>query len=307
MKRDFLTLKDLSRDELLKLLGRAVVFKKQIKGKKQIKDGKCPKPLAGKVLGLIFEKSSTRTRVSFEVAMHHLGGHSIYLNQEMSQLGRGETYADTARVLSRYMNGIVLRTYSQDTLQELASHATVPVINGLTDLHHPCQLVADLLTLTEHKGDVSRLIVSYVGDGNNMAHSWIQAAALLGFDLRIATPQGFTVDDRLRKEAASVRNILLTQDPKQAVKGADAINADTWFSMGQEVSDAKRAAFQPFQINAELLKLAKKDAVVMHCLPAHRGEEITDDVMDGPQSVVFDEAENRLYAHMAILEFLLES
>lgn len=298
MKRDLLTLKDFNSDELTRLIERAKTFKDLVRQKA------CPKILAGKVLGLIFEKSSTRTRVSFEVAIHHLGGSAIYLNQQMSQLGRGETYADTARVLSRYLNGIVLRTYSQTTLVELAKHATVPVINGLTDEHHPCQLVADLLTILERKGTLKNVTVSYVGDGNNMAHSWIQAAELLGFALKIATPPGYGVQPEFAAVAKACK-IVLTEDPKEAVQGSDAINTDTWFSMGQEVSDEKRRAFAPFQVNAELVALAKSDAIVMHCLPAHRGEEITDDVMDGPQSVVFDEAENRLYAHMAILEFLM--
>lgn len=299
-KRDFLTFNDVTSKELAGLVNSAHDFKKKIK------TGKCPKPLSGKVLGLIFEKSSTRTRVSFEVAMHRLGGTSIYLNQDMSQLGRGETYADTARVLSRYLDGMVLRTYSQKSLEELASFATVPVINGLTDEHHPCQLVADLLTLKENGKDLQKCSVAYVGDGNNMAHSWMQAAKLLGFDLRIASPKGYEVADFIKKETAQCKNILLTNDPKKAVTGADAVNADTWFSMGQKVSTAKRKAFAPFQVNSALMQLAKKDGLAMHCLPAHRGEEITDDVMDGPNSVVFDEAENRLYAHMAILALLMK-
>jgi ornithine carbamoyltransferase len=300
MKRDFLSFNDVTPAELKKLVARAGVFKKQVKA------GKSPKLLNGKVLGLIFEKSSTRTRVSFEVAMHRLGGYAIYLNQDMSQLGRGESYADTARVLSRYLDVIVLRTYSQHSLEELAKYAGIPVINGLTDEHHPCQLVADLLTLSENGKDLRKCSVAYVGDGNNMAHSWMQAARLLGFDLRIASPKGYEVADFAKKEASRCKNILLTNDPKKAAAGADAVNADTWFSMGQKVSAAKRKAFAPFQLNAVLMDLAKKDALAMHCLPAHRGEEITDDVMDGPNSVVFDEAENRLYAHMAILELLVK-
>lgn len=299
MKRDFLTLKDLNGDELTRLIERAKTFKNLVR------QNACPKILAGKVLGLIFEKSSTRTRVSFEVAIHHLGGSAIYLNQEMSQLGRGETYADTARVLSRYLSGLVLRTYSQTALVELAKYATVPVINGLTDEHHPCQLVADLLTILERKGTLKNVTVSYVGDGNNMAHSWIQAAELLGFALKIATPPGYGVLPEFAVVARDRKNVTLTLDPAEAVQSSDVVNTDTWFSMGQEVSDEKRRAFAPFQVNAALMALAKPDAIVMHCLPAHRGEEITDEVMDGQQSVVFDEAENRLYAHMAILEFLI--
>lgn len=301
MKRDFLTLKDVSKDELLHLIKRAHELKKLVKA------GKCPKPLSGQVLGLIFEKSSTRTRVSFEVAMHHLGGYAIYLNQQISQLGRGESYADTARVLSRYMNVLLLRTYSHSAVEELARFADVPVINGLTDSFHPCQLIADLLTIFENKNDVQNQTISYVGDGNNMTHSWIQASILLGFPLRVATPKGYEIDKEIAEEAASYSHIQTSHDAVQAVEGCDAINTDTWFSMGQEVSDEKRKAFAPFQVNGELIKKAKKDAIVMHCLPAHRGEEITDEVMDGAQSVVFDEAENRLYAHMAILEFLLKN
>lgn len=298
MKRDFLTLRDYTRDEITSLIARAIELKALTKS------GKCPKLLAGKTLGLIFEKSSTRTRVSFEVGMYHLGGYSIYLNQSMSQLGRGESYADTARVLSRYVNGVVLRTFSQSHLEELAKFATVPVINGLTDQFHPCQVLADLVTLKECGKNLNTMSVSYVGDGNNMTHSWMMAACQLGFELKVATPQGFEVDPEI-KSFASKANIKYFIDPVDAVQSVDAINTDTWFSMGQDESDDKRKSFLPYQVNAKLLAKAKSDAVVLHCLPAHRGEEITDDVMDGAQSVVFDQAENRLYAQMAILEFLL--
>lgn len=298
MKRDFLTFKDMKRDEVFYLVNRAIELKSLTAR------GECPKPLAGKTLGLIFEKSSTRTRVSFEVGMFHLGGYSIYLNQDMSQLGRGETYADTARVLSRYVHGVVLRTFSHDHLQELAQYATVPVINGLTDLFHPCQVMADLVTLQEHGKDLETMTVSYIGDGNNMAHSWMMAADLLGFHLHVATPKGFEVSDDVRALVKSSK-IKFFLDPAQAVEGCDAINTDTWFSMGQNESDEKRQAFAPFQVNQDLLSKAREDALVLHCLPAHRGEEITNDVLDGSQSVVFDQAENRMYAQMAILELLL--
>lgn len=299
MKKDFLTLKDFTKDELTAVIGRARELKKLVK------EGRCPKPLTGKVLALVFEKSSTRTRVSFEVAMYHLGGHAIYLNQSMSQLGRGETYADTSRVLSRYVNAIVFRTFSQANIEELARYADVPVINGLTDSFHPCQLLADLMTIKEKGKDLEKMTVCYVGDGNNMAHSWMMAAALLGFELRVATPEEYGVDAVIRKSLEPASNISYGTDPAWAVRGCDVINTDTWFSMGQKVSEEKRKALRPFQINEALVKRAKKDALVLHCLPAHRGEEITSAVMDGPQSVVFDEAENRTYAQMAVLERLL--
>lgn len=297
MKRDFIALKDFSRQELQQCLHRAIELKQLVK-KSQV-----PQILAGKSIALIFEKASTRTHVSFEVAIHLLGGHSIYLNQQSSQLGRGETYADTARVLSRYVNAIMVRTFSHEALVELARFATVPIINGLTDSLHPCQLMADLMTLQEKRGDVSQLIISYVGDGNNMAQSWMEAAAIFGFELRVATPQGYEVDEKLKKDLTCPQ-ISFGHDAKAAVQNAHVINTDTWFSMGQEVTQEKRQAFWPFQVNNELLKQARPDVLVLHCLPAHRQEEITNEVMDGPHSVVFDQAENRLYAQMAILEKL---
>jgi ornithine carbamoyltransferase len=299
MKRDFLTLADFSKDELFATVDRACELKELVHA------GKAPKSLQGKVLGMVFEKSSTRTMVSFDVGMYHLGGHAVYLNQQMSQLGRGESYADTARVLSRYVNMLIFRTYSHDALVELAKHASVPVINGLTDAFHPCQVVADLATLKQHGKSLKEMVVSYVGDGNNMTHSWMVAAHMLGFELRVATPVGYEVDAKIAQDYHG-DNIKITNDPKEAVKDCDAVNTDTWFSMGQEVSDEKREAFKKFQLNTELLSHAKSDAIVLHCLPAHRGEEITDEVIDGKQSVVFDEAENRLYAQMAIMEKLVQ-
>lgn len=299
MKRDFLKLSDFSKAELTQLVSRALELKFLVKSKK------VPKILAGKTLGLVFEKSSTRTWVSFDVGMYHLGGHAVYLNQQISQIGRGESYADTARVLSRYVNGLMFRTFSQDTLSDLAKHATVPVINGLTDLHHPCQVLADLVTLKEKNKDLNTMVVSYVGDGNNMTHSWMEAAAIFGFELRVATPLGYEVDTGFRKELEARKNISLGNDPVSAVKDCEVINTDTWFSMGQEVTEEKHNAFRDFQVNANLLKNARKDALVLHCLPAHRGEEITDDVMDGKNSAVFDQAESRLYAQMALLEKLM--
>lgn len=296
MKRDFLTLSDFSKSEIETVLARAIELKRLAKS------GACPKPFVGKTLALIFEKSSTRTRVSFEVAMNKLGGQCVYLNQDMSQLGRGESYADTARVLSRYVDGLVLRTYSHFSLTELARYATISVINGLTDSHHPCQLMADMMTILEHKKSLLGMTIAYVGDGNNMTHSWIEAAFIMGFQLRVATPKDYACDQTVIAPYLQSPNILFTNDPLVAVKNVDVINTDTWFSMGQEVSEEKRQVFWPFQVNEQMLTHAKKDAMVMHCLPAHRGEEITDAVIDGPRSVVFDEAENRLYAQMAILE-----
>lgn len=299
MKRDFLTLLSVSKPELERILARAAEFKGMVT------QNRCPPLFKGRILGLIFEKSSTRTRVSFEVAMYRLGGTAVYLNQQMSQLGRGESYADTARVLSRYVDLLVLRTFLHADLQELAQGSRVPVINGLTDLFHPCQLVADLFTLQECKKNPGRMTVAYIGDANNMCYSWIHAAELFGFTLNIAVPDDVTWDDQMLAHARELGNVSIVAEPAKAVAGADALYTDTWFSMGQEITEEKKKIFAPFQVNEELVKLARPDAVIMHCLPAHRGEEITDQVMDGTQSVVFQQAENRLYAHMAIMEFLL--
>lgn len=299
MKRDFLTLLSVSKPELERILARAAEFKGMVT------QNRCPPLFKGRILGLIFEKSSTRTRVSFEVAMYRLGGTAVYLNQQMSQLGRGESYADTARVLSRYVDLLVLRTFLHADLQELAQGSGVPVINGLTDLFHPCQLVADLFTLQEFKKNLGRMTVAYIGDANNMCYSWIHAAELFGFTLHIAVPDDVTWDDQMLAHARELGNVSIMAEPAKAVAGADALYTDTWFSMGQEITEEKKKIFAPFQVNEKLVKLARPDAVIMHCLPAHRGEEITDQVMDGAQSVVFQQAENRLYAHMAIMEFLL--
>jgi ornithine carbamoyltransferase len=306
VKRDLLSLMDLSAGEIQKIFARSAALKRARK------KGQLSKALQGKTLGMIFEKPSTRTQVSFDVAMWELGGYSVSLNSSSSQLGRGESYADTARVLSRYVHGIMIRTFAQSNCQELAKAASVPVINGLSDLHHPCQILTDLFTVLEAKKDLSRSVIAYVGDGNNMANSWIQAALIIGFHLRIGTPRGFEPDPNTLKsiDRSKARTIVFTHDPFEAVAGADVVNTDTWFSMGQDVSNdvsvSKRKAFEPFQVNAGLLKRAKKDAIVLHCLPAHRGEEITDEVMDGPQSRIFDEAENRLHVQKAILEMLLK-
>lgn len=294
MNKDLLKLQSLTAKEIQDIIKRGLFFKKN--------KNKTFSMLKGKILGLIFEKSSTRTRVSFEAAMARLGGTSIYMEKQNTQIARGETYADTARVLSRYVDVLVFRAYAQKDLEELAENAPLPVINGLTDLFHPCQVLADLMTLVEKKGRIDKLSVAWVGDGNNMARTWVEAAMLLGFGLNVACPASFGLDKELISEAKHFKNIYFTDNPKKAVTNVDAINVDTWFSMGQKVSDKKRRLFEPFQLNQKLLSLAHPQALVLHCLPAHRGEEITDDVMDGPQSVIFDEAENRLHVQMALLE-----
>lgn len=302
MKRDLLSLFDLSPGDIRHLLTRAKFFKdKQRKGIRY-------QPLKGKTLGMIFEKSSTRTRVSFEVGMFQLGGQAVFLNPRDIQMGRGEPIKDTARTLSRYVNGIVVRGYHHDDLKEMARHAGVPVINGLTDLLHPCQILSDIFTIREKKGTYKGAAVAYIGDGNNIANSWIEGAALCGFPLTIACPRSYPPSQdvlrRARKQASSP--IEIVHSPVQAVRGADVISTDVWVSMGQESQEkAKRRALNGYQVNARLLGLAKKDAIVMHCLPAHRGEEITEDVLEGPRSVVFDQAENRLHVQKAILELLL--
>jgi ornithine carbamoyltransferase len=268
------------------------------------------KPLAGKHVALIFEKPSTRTRVSFEVGIRQLGGEVVVLSSKDMQLGRGETPADTARVLSRYVDAIMLRTDNVGKIRELAEHATVPVINGLTDVSHPCQIMADVLTFEEHRGPIAGQVVAWTGDGNNVAQSFIQAAARFGFTLRIATPPELAppamLIDWARGEGARIE---LTTDPHAAVAGARCVVTDTWVSMSDENPDAatvnRHNLLAPYQLNAALLRGAAPDAVVMHCLPAHRGEEITDEVMDGPQSVVFDEAENRLHAQKGVLLWAL--
>lgn len=302
MPRHFLSLFDLSKDELHRLLERAIWMKAEQKS------GRPHQPLLGKTLGMIFEKSSTRTRVSFEVGTFQLGGHALNLTTQASQLGRGETYEDTARVLSRYVDILMMRTFEHERVERLASASSVPVINGLSDLLHPCQLLADLMTVLEEKKQLEKLHIAYVGDGNNMANSWIEAALIFGFKLSIATPKGFepaaTIVGKIKANDSS--HITILHDPREAVRGADVINTDTWISMGQEGDDeaAKKKLFIPLQVNQQLIQLAAADAIVLHCLPAHRGEEITDEVMDGPHSRVWDQAENRLHAQKALLEML---
>ncbi|MBV7506416.1 ornithine carbamoyltransferase [Bacillus sp. sid0103] len=305
--KDFLQLSDFSTDQILYLLNEAIEMKKLQK------QGKSHPYLAGKVLGMIFEKSSTRTRVSFEVGMLQLGGHAIFLSSKDIQLGRGESISDTAKVLSRYVDGLMIRTFSHDSVEELAEQATVPVINGLTDLQHPTQVLADLLTILEHKGKLAGLKLCYIGDGNNnMAHSLMEGAMKVGMDISIASPPGYLPNGKITENAIKVGkqtgcSLMITNDPQEAVNGADIIVTDVWTSMGQEEESEKRLkAFQGFQVNEELCKLAKEDFIFLHCLPAHRGEEVTAEVIDGPHSVVFDEAENRLHAQKAILKLLLE-
>jgi len=301
MKKDLLRISGLSRDEIEGLLGRAIELKAMQK------KGVSHRPLAGKTMGMIFEKSSTRTRVSFEVGMMQLGGNAVFLSPRDTQIGRGEPVADSARVLSRYLDGIMIRTYSQEMLEEFARHSSVPVINGLTDLLHPCQVLTDLMTIKEKKGDIKGLKIAWVGDGNNMANSWISAAARLGFKLSLATPASHRPDTTILEEAErDGARITITDSPVDAASDADVINTDVWASMGQEDEyEERKRLFASYQVNGELLSVSKSNAIVMHCLPAHRGEEITDEVMEGPQSVIFDQAENRLHLQKAILEKLL--
>ncbi|MFZ5447110.1 MAG: ornithine carbamoyltransferase [Thermodesulfobacteriota bacterium] len=301
MKRDLLTILDLSRDEIVTLLARARELKALHRR------GQNPTPLQGKTVAMIFDKPSTRTRVSFEAGIAQLGGTSIYLAPGQTQMSRNEPVADTARVLSRYVDGVVVRTFAQATVEELARHATIPVINGLTDTHHPCQVLSDLMTMEERFGDFTGLKVAWVGDGNNMANSWITAAMHLDFPLHLACPQGYEPDAHLLHRAkAEGARVFLGHDPKEAVAEALVINTDVWASMGQEgEAAARRLVFQPYQVNSELLKLASPQAIVLHCLPAHRGEEITAAVLDGRQSAAWDQAENRMHFQKALLEWLL--
>ncbi len=299
---NLLTVADLNKEEIDNLIERASALKERHR------KGIPHTPLRGKTLGLIFEKSSTRTRVSFEVAMHHLGGNAVFISGKDSQIGRGEPIKDTSRVMSRYVDGIVIRTFGHGIIEEYARYSAVPVINGLTDTHHPCQVLADVLTVVEKKGFYKGLKFCWIGDGNNMANSWIEAAMMLGFDLTLACPKGYAPDNAFlkRAKAEGASNIRLTEDVEEAAKDADVLNTDVWASMGQEEESERRMVdFKGFQINSDVLKLARKDAIVLHCLPAHRGEEISDEVMEGPHSAVWDEAENRLHIQKAILEWLL--
>lgn len=296
--RDFLAIPDFSAAELEALFALA----------ERMRAGAyAARPLAGKSLAMIFAKSSTRTRVSFEAGAFQLGGQALFLTPRDVQLGRGEPVADTARVLSRYVHGVMIRTYAHAEVEEFARHADVPVINGLTDLQHPCQVLADVLTMRQHLGRVQGTVVAWVGDGNNMAHSWIDAAQMLGFTLRLASPAGYAPDAALvaRAQAAGA-DVQVVASPAEAVTGADVVTTDVFTSMGQEDEHAARlAAFAGYCVDAPLMARAKREAIFLHCLPAHRGEEVTADVLDGPQSRVWDEAENRLHIQKAILAVLM--
>ncbi len=264
------------------------------------------KPLAGKSLAMIFMKSSTRTRVSFEVGAWQLGGHALFLSPRDVQLGRGEPIADTARVLSRYVDGIMIRTFAHSEIEELARYSDVPIINGLTDLVHPCQVLADLLTVNQHLGGYKGKRIAWIGDGNNMANSWLNAAYVLGFELTLACPEGYDPNPMILQRAQSKAKVTVVRDPVEAANKADVVNTDVWASMGQEEEQAVREkAFKGFRVDASIMKRAKAGAIFLHCLPAHRGEEVTADVIDGPQSRVWDEAENRLHIQKAIMAVLM--
>lgn len=304
MKKDLLAIKDLTKQEIKGIIDQAIALKDN-KDELRYKH----RPLVGKTIGLIFEKASTRTRVSFEGAMFQLGGNVTFLSSRDTQLSRSESLSDTARVLSRYLDGLVVRTFGQNIVEELAAHATIPVINGLTDLYHPCQILSDVMTVIEKRGPIEKLKVAWVGDGNNVAHSWIEAAATLGFSLTLACPRDYYPKAEILEPALNKAPGLIEviEDAKQACSNADVINTDVWASMGQEdQAPERKKVFQSYQVNSELLSCAKKDCIVLHCLPAHRGEEITDEVLEGPHSVVFDQAENKLHVHKAILAMMIK-
>jgi ornithine carbamoyltransferase len=299
--RHFLDLGDAGGDDVAAMINDAIDRKAARAGWPKGK-ADADAPLAGHVLGLVFEKNSTRTRVSFDIAMRQLGGSVLILDSASSQLGRGESIADTARVLSRMVDAIMLRTDDHAKIEEMARHASVPVINGLTDKSHPCQIVADLLTVIEHGKALPGLEVAWFGDGNNVLHSILEAAGLFKFNVRVATPAGYEPDPAFVAQArAGGAVVTLTQDAAEAARGADVLVTDTWISMGQADAAEKKAAMQPYQVNAALMAHAKPDALFLHCLPAHLGEEVTEDVFEGPQSVVFDEAENRIHAQKSVL------
>lgn len=303
--KDFISLHDLTKEEIEGLL------KLALKLKKEQKEGIEHHLLKGKTLGMIFTKSSTRTRVSFEVGMTQLGGYPLFLSSNDIQLGRGETIYDTAKVLERYLDGIMIRTFAHSDVLELAENADIPVINALTDLLHPCQVLADLQTIYEHKGTLEGLKLAYIGDGNNMAHSLMYGCGKMGIDCAVATPKGYAPLDEVTQNARdgfkkSGASLLITEDAKEAIADADIVYTDTWVSMGQEAEKAERIKiFMPYQVNGELFKHAKQDAIFMHCLPAYRDYEVTPEVIDGKNSVIFDEAENRLHAQKAIMATLM--
>jgi ornithine carbamoyltransferase len=302
MPRHLQSLEDFTKEELQTFLVRAAQLKDEQK------KGILHRQLQGKTIGLVFEKPSTRTRVSFEAAMYGLGGQVIFLSARDTQLARSEPLKDMARVMARYVDGMVVRTFGQEVVSELSRYSTVPVINALTDLHHPCQILSDIMTVIEQKKSLSDIKVAWIGDGNNMANSWIQAASTLGFELSLACPHGYEPDAQIleRAMAAAVKPITLLQDPEEAVAGADVINTDVWASMGQEKEQQERLAiFGPYQVNRRLLQKAPADAIVLHCLPAHREEEISEEVLESKQCVAFDQAENKMHMHKAILDLLL--
>jgi ornithine carbamoyltransferase len=297
-KRDFLAIPDFTTEELYATLRLA----------RAMKTGEyTAKPLNGKTLGMIFEKSSTRTRVSFEVGTYQLGGHALFLSSRDIQLGRGEPIRDMARVMSRYLDGIMIRTFGHEILEELAQFASIPIINGLTDLLHPCQVMADVLTIQEEFGDdLSGRKVAWIGDGNNMANSWINAAYRFGFELRLACPEGYRPDAAILERARGNANIVVTADPREAAEGAEVINTDVWTSMGQEQeTQARMKAFDGYHVDNALMSLGASNAIFLHCLPAHRGEEVAEEVIEGTQSRVFNEAENRLHVQKAIMARLM--
>ncbi|NCC76798.1 MAG: ornithine carbamoyltransferase [Clostridia bacterium] len=301
----FISLNDPTTEEILDLLDLADKLKADVKAGR-------PHPiLQGKTLGLIFAKSSTRTRVSFEVGMYQLGGHALFLSSQDIQLGRGESIEDTAQVMSRYLDGIMIRTFAHQDVLDLARFGTIPIINGLTDLMHPCQVLADLQTIREHKGRLQGLKMAYLGDGNNMAVSLLHGAAKVGMDIAVATPSTYACDAASVAEAQATAartgsKVILTEDPRLAIQDADVVYTDTWVSMGQESEKAEKVKqFGAYQVNSDLMALAKPDAIFMHCLPAYRGYEVTAEIIDGPQSVIFAEAENRLHAQKAVLVRLL--
>jgi len=296
MKKDILTIRDLREDEIMGLMERALQIKREGR--------RFTGSLKGYTLGLLFDKASTRTRVSFETAMFRLGGQTLFLNRSDTQMSREEPVEDTARVLSGYLDALVIRTYAHDLLEQMARWSEIPIINALTDLYHPCQVLSDLVTVQEKRGNLDHLRVAWIGDGNNMAHSWINAARVLGFEMTLACPSKYHPLPRVLEGAGE--NIRVVGDPKEAAEGADVVNTDVWASMGQENERAQRLSdFQGFQVNQQLIRLCKPNVLVMHCLPAHRGEEISHDVLDGPNSVVFEQAQNKLYLHQALLEILL--
>ncbi len=302
MKKDILSLLDIEKDDFIYLLERAANFKKRFK------QGIHDRPLTGKSLGLIFDKKSTRTRIAFETAMIQLGGTPIYMSTQDTQISRNEPAKDTARVLSRYIDALAMRTFDHSIVEEFASASSIPVINALTDSFHPCQVLSDIMTIIESKGKYEDLKISWIGDGNNVANSWINAAAILGLNLFVASPQGYCVSEDIKAEAFEYRgsHIVFTDDPKEAADNADVIYTDVWASMGQEEEQQKRIkVFKGFQVNKKLLAKAKDDVLVMHCLPAHRGEEIAEDVLEASNAVFWDQAENKRHMHKAILETLI--